>query len=173
VPQDAPIGGLINQLPLTADTISPKMQRDPAKMSHAIRPMTIADYEAVLRLWRVTEGVGLNESDEREPLAAYLERNPGLSRVALDGGKIVGAVLCGHDGRRGYLHHLAVAGPHRKRGLGKALVAACLADLAKLGIPKCNIFLFADNAAGEAFWKHNGWVKRTDLQVMQKVMAPT
>jgi GNAT superfamily N-acetyltransferase len=142
----------------------------PSQMSHTIRTMTIADYEAVLRLWQATEGVGLNESDEREPMAAYLKRNPDLSQVALDGGKIVGAVLCGHDGRRGYLHHLAVARTHRKRGLGRALVDACLAGLAKLGIPKCNIFLFADNAEGEAFWKHNGWAKRTDLQMMQKVI---
>ncbi len=130
--------------------------------------MTIADYEAVLRLWQQTEGVGLNESDEREPMASFLVRNPGLSRVALDGHKIVGAVLCGYDGRRGYLHHLAVATAYRKQGLGKALVEACLADLAKLGIPKCNIFLFADNVEGEAFWKHNGWAKREELRLLQK-----
>ena len=140
-------------------------------MSQTIRPMTIADYDAVLRLWQETEGVGLNESDEREPMASFLKRNPGLSRVTLNGQNIVGAVLCGHDGRRGYLHHLAVVKAHRKLGLGKALVEACLADLAQLGIPKCNIFLFADNAEGEAFWKHNGWAKRPDLQVMQKPLA--
>jgi len=133
--------------------------------------MSIADYEAVWRLWQHTEGVGLNESDEREAIASYLARNAGLSCVALEGDKIVGAVLCGHDGRRGYLHHLAVARTHRKRGLGKALVAACLAGLARLCIPKCNIFLFADNVEGEAFWKHEGWTKRPDLQVMQKAVA--
>jgi len=129
--------------------------------------MTIADYEVVLRLWQTAEGVGLNESDEKEPVAAFLNRNSGLSRVALNGDLIVGAVLCGHDGRRGYLHHLAVAKTDRKRGLGKALVEACLTDLARIGIPKCNIFLFADNAEGESFWQHNGWSKRVDLQVMQ------
>ncbi len=134
-------------------------------MTRVIRSMTIADYEAVLQLWRQTEGVGLNESDTRDRVGAFLERNPGLSRVVLRGGQIVGAVLCGHDGRRGYLHHLAVAAAHRKLGLGKALVEACLADLAQRDISKCNIFLFADNADGEAFWKHNGWAKRPDLQV--------
>lgn len=137
-------------------------------MSLSIRPMTIADYEAVMKLWQATEGVGLNESDEREPLAAYLARNPGLSRVALNGTGVVGAVLCGHDGRRGYLYHLAVAKSHRKRGLGKALVEACLADLARLGIPRCNIFVLADNPEGGAFWKHNGWTKRTELEMMHK-----
>ena len=140
-------------------------------MNHAIRSMTIADFEPVLRLWQVTEGVGLNESDTRERVASFLERNPGLSRVALEGCSVVGAVLCGHDGRRGYLHHLAVAKPQRNRGLGKALIQACLADLARNDIAKCNIFLFSDHAAGEAFWRHNGWNKRPDLQVMQKVVA--
>ena len=137
-------------------------------MNYAIRAMTIADYEVVLQLWQNTEGIGLNESDSRENIEVFLARNPGLSRVAVGGNKIVGAVLCGHDGRRGYLHHLAVANTHRKLGLGRQLVEACLADLARQGISKCSIFLFADNAAGEAFWKHNGWAKRPDLQVMQK-----
>jgi len=134
--------------------------------------MTIDDYETVFELWGQTEGVGLNESDEHDAIASFLNRNPGLSRVALDGDQIVGALLCGHDGRRGYLHHLAVAQTHRKRGLGRALVNACLADLAHLGISKCNLFLFADNSEGETFWKHNGWLKRTDLQVMQKPLVP-
>lgn len=133
--------------------------------------MTIADYDTALRLWQGTEGVGLNESDTRENIARYLERNPGLSRVVAEGSEIVGAVLCGHDGRRGYLHHLAVAKAHRKQGLGRQLVEAGLAGLARQDIPKCNIFLFVGNAAGEAFWKLNGWNKRADLQVMQTTLA--
>jgi N-acetylglutamate synthase len=140
-------------------------------MNHAIRAMTIADFDAVLRLWQDTAGVGLNESDDRQNLAAFLARNPGMSRVAAAGTEIVGAVLCGHDGRRGYLHHLAVAGACRQRGLGRQLVETCLADLTGRGILKCNIFLFSDNAAGEAFWIHNGWAKRSDLQIMQKSLA--
>jgi len=142
-------------------------------MNYTIRSLTIADYEAVLRLWQDAEGVGLNESDRCENIAFFLARNPGLSRVACDGAKIVGAVLCGHDGRRGYLHHLAVAKSHRKLGLGRQLVETCLADLARQGISKCNIFLFADNAAGELFWNHNGWAKRPDLQVMQMSLTGT
>jgi len=133
--------------------------------------MTLADYEAVIRLWETTEGVGLGESDTRPAIESYLARNPGLSFVACVEGKIVGAALCGHDGRRGYLHHLAVAGSHRGRGLGKRLVAACLAGLCRLGIPKCNLFLFAANAAGETFWRHNGWLDRHDLRVMQKAVG--
>ena len=140
-------------------------------MNCRIRTLTIADYEPVLRLWQETEGIGLNESDDRGHVRSYLRRNPGMSFVARHGAEIVGAVLCGHDGRRGYLHHLAVAKAHRKKGLGKKLVNACLAKLRRLKIQKCNIFLFADNAAGEAFWKHNGWIERSDLLVMQKKLG--
>jgi ribosomal protein S18 acetylase RimI-like enzyme len=140
-------------------------------MNLTLCAMTIADYDAVLRLWQDSTGVGLNESDDRDRIALFLARNPGLSRIAAAGAEIVGAVLCGHDGRRGYLHHLAVAKPHRRQGLGRRLVEACLADLKRLGILKCNIFHFADNAAGEEFWIHNGWSRRPDLQVMQKSLA--
>ena len=133
--------------------------------------MSIADFQEVVLLWQSTKGVGLSESDSRPNIAIYLARNPGMSFVARSGSKLIGAVLCGHDGRRGYLHHLAVAEAHRKMGVGKGLVKACLGRLAAHGIPKCNIFLYADNATGESFWKHNGWVKRKDLQVMQKAVV--
>jgi putative acetyltransferase len=133
-----------------------------------ITPMTMDDFAEVLRLWQNTEGIGLNESDTASCIARYLERNPGLSFVARLDGKIVGAVLCGHDGRRAYLHHLAVANAHRRQGIGGKLVDACLRELESLQIPKCNIFLFADNAEGESFWQHNSWNHRADLRVMQK-----
>jgi ribosomal protein S18 acetylase RimI-like enzyme len=132
-----------------------------------VRYFRIADYDAVVALWRRTEGVGLNESDTRRAIAAFLQRNPRLSFVAERDGRIVGAVLCGHDGRRGYLHHLAVAKRYRQRGLGRRLVDACLAKLRKIGISKCNIFIFANNAAGMKFWAHTGWKLRTELRLMQ------
>ena len=132
-----------------------------------VRVFRIEDFDAVIVLWRRTEGVGLNESDARPAIAAYLRRNPGLSFVAEEEGRIVGAVLCGHDGRRGYLHHLAVSKRHRGHGIGRQLVCACLAKLRKAGIPKCNIFIFADNAAGMRFWKRTGWSLRTELRLMQ------
>ena len=138
--------------------------------THTIERMLIEDFDEVSHLWQSTEGVGLSESDSRPNIAAYLARNSEMSFVARNGGKIIGAVLCGHDGRRGYLHHLAVAPAHRKKGVGKKLVETCLARLAAFNIPKCNIFLYADNAVGEFFWKRNGWVKRSDLQVMQKAV---
>jgi N-acetylglutamate synthase len=138
-------------------------------MEITICEMKPEDYDEVVALWQASEGIGLHEDvDSRQSIAAYLHRNPGTSHVARHAGRIVGAVLCGHDGRRGYLHHLAVAAPWRRQGVGQALVEACLLKLAAAGIPKCNIFLFADNEQGEAFWKNAGWNERADLKVLQR-----
>jgi putative acetyltransferase len=137
-----------------------------------LRPLTAADHAETVALWRATEGLGLGESDTAEAIAAFLARNEGLSPVAVDGaGRIVGAMLCGHDGRRGYLHHLAVARERRGQGIGKALVEFAVAGLRREGIPKCNLFIFDDNAAGRAFWEHLGW-RRPVWQVMQKPIDP-
>jgi putative acetyltransferase len=136
-----------------------------------LRAMTPVDYDAVLALWQASEGIGLNESDTREAIAAYLVRNPGFSLVAEIEGVIVGALLGGHDGRRGYLHHLAVASRHRRRGLGRTLVGESLARLRAQGITKCNIFLFANNADGRAFWLREGWAVREDLALVQKAIS--
>jgi len=140
---------------------------NPENNGTTVRCFCIEDYDAVLALWRRAEGVGLNESDTRRAIAAFLRRNRRFSFVAEKGGRIVGAILCGHDGRRGYLHHLAVAKRYRKRGLGRQLVTACLAKLRRAGIQKCNIFIFAHNAAGMKFWARTGWKLRTELRVMQ------
>jgi len=139
----------------------------PSSDGTTVRLFRIGDYDAVLALWRRTEGVGLNESDTRPAIAGYLRRNPKLSFVAEKRGRIIGAVLCGHDGRRGCLHHLAVAKRHRSCGIGRQLVEACLAKLRQAGIQKCNLFIFASNTEGMKFWKHTGWRLRTELRVMQ------
>ena len=136
----------------------------------SIREFCISDYDAALALWQSAEGVGLNESDTKSAIAAFLKRNPGLSFVATEKNKIVGTALCGHDGRRGYLHHLAVAKQNRKIGIGKALIEACLTALRRNAIPKCNIFLFSTNREGKAFWTQNGWRHRDDLEVLQKAI---
>jgi ribosomal protein S18 acetylase RimI-like enzyme len=133
----------------------------------SLRAFRISDYKEVFRLWEQTEGVGLNESDTRPAIASFLRRNPGLSFVAIKQDKIIGAVLCGHDGRRGYLHHLAVAKRYRGHGIGLRLVESCLAKLRAVDIHKCNIFVFAGHTTGISFWKHNDWKLRTDLRVMQ------
>jgi len=137
-----------------------------------IRPLRIGDYGKVYALWKAAgEGVGLGESDSREAIRRYLRRNRGMSLVAASGSRVVGVVLCGHDGRRGYLHHLAVAGKWRRRGVGRRLVTACLERLGSEDIPKCNLFLYASNAEGRAFWRSQGWTVRSDLRLVQRATA--
>lgn len=140
-------------------------------MAAEIRSLVIADYPAVRGLWLRTPGIGLNESDSLRAVDAFLSRNPDLSAVAIADDEIIGAVLCGHDGRRGYLHHLAVDTPYRGQGIANQLLSWCFGRLAQHRIPKCNIFLIADNEDGAAFWQHNGWLTRPDLRVLQKPIA--
>lgn len=124
----------------------------------AIREMQRTDYVAVRALWEQTENIGLNESDEEPATAGFLARNAGLSAVAtVADGRIVGALLCGHDGRRGYLHHLAVARDRRGEGIGKQLVEFAVAGLQLAGITKCNLFVLGDSHDARAFWEHHGW----------------
>ena len=153
------------------DTLKQKRSCFPSDEGTIVRSLRMADYDRVVALWRRSKGVGLNESDTRRAMAMYLRRNPRLSFVAEKEGQIIGAVLCGHDGRRGYLHHLAVSRQHRRCGIGRRLVETCLAKLRRAGIPKCNIFIFADNTEGMKFWAHGGWRLRTELRLMQIRLA--
>ena len=130
-------------------------------------PFTEADYDEAVALWRRCKGLALGRADAREPIAAYLRRNPGFSFVARgEDGALAGAVLCGHDGRRGYLHHLAVAPSCRGCGIGRALVQLALDAVRAAGLEKCHIFVLAGNADGRRFWARAGWRERTDLVVM-------
>lgn len=140
-------------------------------MNIAIRPMSIIDYEAVISLWQAAEGVGLSAADERTAIARYLERNPGLSFTAWDGEMLVGAVLCGHDGRRGFIHHLAVAASRQRQGIGHMLVERCLAGLRGQGIDKCHLFVFKANTTAQAFWQEIGWAQRHDLVIMSRLVS--
>jgi len=142
-------------------------------MGVVIRELTRADYEGAYALWSVTEGVGLSQADEPHNIARFLERNPGLSFVALDSSRIVGAVLCGHDGRRGFLHHLAVDKGFRRAGIGRQLVQRCLRALSDAGMRKCHIFVLADNTEGQRFWRSVGWEERTTLKVMSRDVSPS
>jgi putative acetyltransferase len=137
-------------------------------MPHLIRSFAVDDYPAVYALWQATPGIGLSAADSRPAVAAFLERNAGMSAVATVDARVVGAVLCGHDGRRGYVHHLAVSEEYRGRGIGRDLVGWCLHRLAEAGIDKCNAFLFRSNESGASFWTHMGWNERSDLKLLQK-----
>jgi ribosomal protein S18 acetylase RimI-like enzyme len=129
------------------------------------------DYDEVLALWRACPGVGLSASDTREVVTRFIGANPELSFVAREEGRLVGAVLCGHDGRRGYITHLAVAPDARRQGLARELVERCLGALGREGIGKCHLFVFTDNADARSFWKATGWTERTELRVFSRFIA--
>ncbi|MDA8384118.1 MAG: GNAT family N-acetyltransferase [Betaproteobacteria bacterium] len=126
--------------------------------------MGLSDYDSVMRLLRDTPGICLREADTRAAVARYLTRNPGLSLVAEIEAEIVGCVMAGHDGRRGFLYHLAVMPAHRRRGLGRALVTACVSALRSQGIRKMHIDVLAGNVEGMAFWERLGWQRRDELR---------
>lgn len=135
-------------------------------MTCQITEMTINDYDEVYALWKNTPGIGLSAADSRAKITFFLARNPGLSFVARADQRIVGAILCGQDGRRGYLHHLAVHPDERKQGIGQALAERCLEALRLLGIDRCHIFVYRDNLTAQAFWTHTGWFERMELVLM-------
>ena len=121
------------------------------------REFVMGDYDRAVALWKAEEGIEVCEGDSREEINDYLRRNPGLSRVAKAGSEIVGAVLCGHDGRRGIIYHLAVAPEHRGQGIGKMLLDDCVRGLREAGLPRVIILVAGDNAAGHQFWLRNGF----------------
>ena len=139
-------------------------------MAVQLREMTLADYDEVYTLWAASEGIGLSSADSREAIGAFLQRNPGLAFVAVDGDIIVGAVICGTDGRRGYLHHLAVRSSHKRQGIGRHLAQACLDRLREQGIEKCHIFVYRENHSARQFWESIGWVERVELVLMTKTL---
>jgi N-acetylglutamate synthase len=121
------------------------------------REFSINDYDAAIELWQRVEGLEIAEGDDREGVAQFLARNPGLSRVATDGSAIVGVALCGHDGRRGHIYHLAVDPAYQGRGLGKRLLDESLADLRRTGVKRVIIMVADDNPSGRQFWRRCGW----------------
>jgi ribosomal protein S18 acetylase RimI-like enzyme len=138
-----------------------------------VRALEGADYPAVRALWERSPGVGLSETDTPAKTAAFLAHNPpGLSGIATDAdGNVIGVILCGHDGRRGQLYHLAVDESWSGRGVAKSLVAHALAGLAGCGIDKCNLLVFDENTNGAAFWTANGFAEREDLKIHQRIVA--
>ena len=143
------------------------------KMDIDIFQVGIDFYDDVYALWQQCEGMGLSDADSRQGILSYLERNPGMSFIASSRGKVVGVVLSGHDGRRGYIHHLAVHPAYRRKGLASRLVDRCLTVLADSGIQKCHLFIFNNNANGIKFWKNTGWIHRSDISVVSKNIEPT
>ncbi len=129
------------------------------------RELNLTDYGAILDLWKNTEGVGLRDSDSFEGIAKYLKRNPGLSFVAVKDEKVIGTIMSGHDGKRGYIQHLAVHHDYRKMGVATKLIDLALVALSADGILKSHIHIFANNFEGKKYWSNRGWLERKDVVI--------
>jgi ribosomal protein S18 acetylase RimI-like enzyme len=130
----------------------------------AVRAMTMEDYEAVHDLWMTIHGFGIRSVDDsKEGVERFLQRNPGISVVAEVGSEIVGAILCGHDGRRGCFYHVCVREDMRRQGIGKAMATAAMRKLQEENISKVNLVAFKRNEVGNQFWHEEGWQLREDL----------
>lgn len=133
--------------------------------------MTMDDYEEVYHLWMNTSGMGLNDVDDSaEGIEKYLKRNPNTCFVAKQSGRVVGVIISGHDGRRGYIYHTAVAMDERQEGIGTALMERALKALKKEGISKVALVAFSKNKIGNDFWEKRGFQAREDLVYRNKAL---
>ena len=130
-----------------------------------IREMTIEDYDEVYAMWQTTSKRALSKADERGQMERYLQHNKGMSQVAVINGKIVGTVLAGHDGRRGFIHHMAVLPEYRRKRIGHTLAEKAIEMIKSQGIDKTHIFCYQNNETGQSFWRDFGFNKREDVFV--------
>ena len=136
-----------------------------------VRSMQIEDYDQVYALWMTIHGFSIRTIDDsREGVERFLKRNPGISVVAEMDDRVVGAILCGHDGRRGCLYHVCEHEDYRMHGIGRAMVVHCMNALQQEGINKVSLIAFTKNDIGNAFWKQIGWTKREDLNYYDFVL---
>lgn len=141
-------------------------------MAVIIRLMSIEDYDKVYALWLSCKGMGLNNLDDsREGIAKFLTRNPNTCFVAEDNGAIVGVIITGHDGRRGYVYHTAVSENYRREGVGAKLVNTAMEALKNEGINKVAMLVFAKNEGGNAFWETQGFTEREDIVYRNKALS--
>ena len=137
-----------------------------------IRLMTIEDYEKVYDLWMSCAGMGLNNLDDsREGIERFLRRNPNTCFVAKEGNAVIGAIIVGNDGRRGYIYHTAVHPQYRNQGIARSLVDTAISALEKEGINKAALVVFARNDAGNAFWEKMGFTVRNDITYRNKTLV--
>ena len=139
-----------------------------------IRDMSIGDYTNAYALWLSCPGIGLHPADDsREGIARFLDRNPKTCFVAEADGRLIGTIMAGNDGRRGYIYHTAVHPNYRGRGIGSALVQAAIQVLERLGIGKAAFVVLETNADGNVFWEKQGFTVRTDLTYRNKTLEQT
>ena len=133
-------------------------------MDYTIRFMDINDYDDVVKLWNTIEGFAIRSIDDsRDGIGRFLKRNPKTSVVAVKEGEIIGAILCGHDGRRGCLYHVCVKKGYRKKGIGRAMVVKSMEALQEEKINNVSLIAFSRNDIGNSFWQRVGWTRRVDL----------
>ncbi len=130
-----------------------------------LREMNIYDYDSVINLWRQTESMSIRDADSRENIEIYLQRNSGFSFVALKDNEIIGAVLVGTDGRRGYLQHLAVCSKYQGQRIGYELVSKSVNSLSLIGISKTHLFVCNDNVKAQGFYEKLGWFPRDEIRM--------
>ncbi|EOW9103791.1 GNAT family N-acetyltransferase [Vibrio cholerae] len=129
------------------------------------REMDISDYNEVIALWANTENLSLRDADSQLNIEAYLKRNQGLSFVAVSDSLVIGAVLVGTDGRRGYVQHLAVSSDFRCQGIGKSLIQKATDALSRIGIPKTHLFVLIENVAAQDFYTKLDWYPRDEIRM--------
>ena len=134
--------------------------------------MNDGDIESVLSFWENIDGVHLHSNGEEtyDAISSYLQRNPNLSFVAVCGSEIVGAVMCGNDGRRGYINHLGVSPEYRRKGIAKQLLNGVEKELIKLGIKKEALFVLCENVSAQEFYEHIGWKEEKIVKVYAKII---
>ena len=143
----------------------------PGTFDILIREMVSEDYPAVFELWEGIKGFGIRSIDDSEEgIIRFLRRNPNTSAVAVQNGRIIGDILCGHDGRTGYFYHVCVDEKYRKHGIGYKMARFCMAALRKEGINKISLIASKSNMVGNAFWQGWGWQGREDVNLYEIVL---
>ncbi len=130
-----------------------------------IAPLNICHYDKIITLWKKDPNIRLSEADTKENIGFFLKRNKKTNYIVKDGTRVVGTILCGNDGRRGYFHHVYIEEAYRNAGLGKRLVALCEGKLKKIGITKIHIFVLPGNIKGQAFWEQSGFYRRSENEI--------
>ena len=129
-----------------------------------IEKMKIDDYDEIYQVWSNSNGVTLRAIDDsKDGVGSFLERNPNNSFVCRIHGKMVGGILCGHDGRKGFIYHTVVNENYRRSGIGRKLVEKVIQSLAEENITKIGVLVNSDNISGNDFWESLGFKYLNDL----------
>jgi ribosomal protein S18 acetylase RimI-like enzyme len=137
-------------------------------MEYKVVAMNLNRFDELINFWKSIEGLYLSDDDSYENLSVFLKRNPKLNFVVLRGDSIIATIKCSHDGRRGYIHHLAVKEGFRKKGIARELVARCLNNLREKGIKEYRVFVVDSNQEAIRFWKHIGFEEQVyDYRTLQ------